>query len=607
MSNDAQSQGGGATQPSPATTVERPDIRKPPACCEYSSGPCDQDFRAERVAHGLVLFPSDPQQIAATIEAASDRLNRGDGKRWRTWKQLNVTGQVVFCAICKGMRFSQAIVADVTTLNFNLMFEIGVALGLELPVIPIRDTSYVRDKRVFNQLNLGVDAQGIPIPNPNFDASDPFIFSVNQPPIQWPNLRRITWQPMPGHSECLSPPTATYTNGATFESKLADLDQDGDLDLVCTSVWGSNAAYLNNGNGYFGSMNSADPPNEFNDGCAAFEFPVITPDWVGPSDFLLTLVRCMFDSYSYAECHTDCSNPDPTKAPTYYCPKWAKTMGDYELGIDPFWCDDPCTPNEDIYEFTVPGSIINKCTGVDIRDVNGDSLPDVAFSNRNDLEDLAVAYPSQYACLIFDYFSPTSPAPPTYDFLFINKSTPGNIDFEPCVELLGQPDDGTGYGELRLLVPGATDWLDANFANQAQLAENRVIWGTELRRWQCGESQESSSYGGTPVNLALLVDPLNAGLPYQILASASGTTPPTMYGGVFVQLKADSLTSAFQGALGPHPGAVGVLDENGAADILTFVPATTTLSGQKVWFGAVVCGKDGKAVFSTNVAEVQLD
>jgi nucleoside 2-deoxyribosyltransferase len=52
------------------------------------------------------------------------------------------------------MRHASAVVADVTTLNFNLMFEIGFAIGLGLPVIPIRDTSYVRDKRLFEQLGL---------------------------------------------------------------------------------------------------------------------------------------------------------------------------------------------------------------------------------------------------------------------------------------------------------------------------------------------------------------------------------------------------------------------------------------------------------------------
>lgn len=104
---------------------------------------------------GVFLYPSDPEQIAATIESASNLLQEQDpAVTWATWKQFQTTGQVIFCAICKSLRFTDFVVADVTTLNFNLLFEIGFALGLNLPVIPIRDTSFIRDKRDFEELGL---------------------------------------------------------------------------------------------------------------------------------------------------------------------------------------------------------------------------------------------------------------------------------------------------------------------------------------------------------------------------------------------------------------------------------------------------------------------
>lgn len=53
-------------------------------------------------------------------------------KRWITWKNLDVLGQMICCEICKAMHFAEAIVAEVTTLISNVMFEIGVAVGLEL-------------------------------------------------------------------------------------------------------------------------------------------------------------------------------------------------------------------------------------------------------------------------------------------------------------------------------------------------------------------------------------------------------------------------------------------------------------------------------------------
>jgi len=48
----------------------------------------------------------------------------------------------IFCEICKAYAVYALVVADVTTLNFNLLFEIGVAVGLGLPILPIRDTSF---------------------------------------------------------------------------------------------------------------------------------------------------------------------------------------------------------------------------------------------------------------------------------------------------------------------------------------------------------------------------------------------------------------------------------------------------------------------------------
>ena len=51
-------------------------------------------------------------------------------------------------------RSAKTIVADVSTLNFNLMFEVGFAIGLGLPVIPFRDSNYVQDKRAFEELGV---------------------------------------------------------------------------------------------------------------------------------------------------------------------------------------------------------------------------------------------------------------------------------------------------------------------------------------------------------------------------------------------------------------------------------------------------------------------
>ena len=130
-------------------------ILVPPAYCEYAAGECDQSFQGLSSVSGTFLYPSQQEQVAATIEAAVRLLReRTPRNGWRTWKEFDTRGQLIFCKVCKSMRSSEVVIADVTTLNFNLLFELGFALGLELPVIPVRDTTILSSHDEFRQLGL---------------------------------------------------------------------------------------------------------------------------------------------------------------------------------------------------------------------------------------------------------------------------------------------------------------------------------------------------------------------------------------------------------------------------------------------------------------------
>lgn len=126
----------------------------PPDYCEYASGTCDQSFVGLKESKGLFLYPSDPQNIACTFEQGLQKLREcASDLRWASWRDLG-TGQLIFCSVCKAIRHANLVVADVTTLNFNLLFEIGFSLGLELPLILARDTSYEQDGADFEDLGL---------------------------------------------------------------------------------------------------------------------------------------------------------------------------------------------------------------------------------------------------------------------------------------------------------------------------------------------------------------------------------------------------------------------------------------------------------------------
>ena len=127
----------------------------PPRYCEYAGGPCDQSFENLRPTDGFAIYPSEPPLIAETIETAIKRVRQGlPDQGWITWRDLGIPGQIIFCGICKALRSTQRTIADVTTLNSNVLFEIGFALGLGVSIQPARDRNYFKDELAFDELGM---------------------------------------------------------------------------------------------------------------------------------------------------------------------------------------------------------------------------------------------------------------------------------------------------------------------------------------------------------------------------------------------------------------------------------------------------------------------
>lgn len=125
-----------------------------PTFCQYADGPCDQDLPETKLSKAFWIFPSSPTEVSAVIDLAVREQAREVPGSWRSWRDLDIDGRLIFCEICKSMRATDVVIADITTLNMNVMFEIGFAVALGLSVIPIRDTSYSRDDDVYKELGL---------------------------------------------------------------------------------------------------------------------------------------------------------------------------------------------------------------------------------------------------------------------------------------------------------------------------------------------------------------------------------------------------------------------------------------------------------------------
>lgn len=134
----------------PATPIS------PPSFCQYATGACIRPEVATPVRPRIFFaYPGDPELISSTIETAIASLAAtARHLEWLTWRDMNPNGQILLCSICEAIRTSSAVVADVTTLNQNVMFELGFAIGLGLPVIPLRDTTLAADDRTFRELGV---------------------------------------------------------------------------------------------------------------------------------------------------------------------------------------------------------------------------------------------------------------------------------------------------------------------------------------------------------------------------------------------------------------------------------------------------------------------
>lgn len=132
-----------------------PPLLDPPAYCHYADGPCDQTFEPVDRTTAFFAYASSPTYIADVIETSATKLERLKPEvAWETWRGLSIAGQTIFCQICKKLRQSSTLIADVTTLNFNVLFEVGFALGLGLAVVPVRDTTHTANRRAYEEFGL---------------------------------------------------------------------------------------------------------------------------------------------------------------------------------------------------------------------------------------------------------------------------------------------------------------------------------------------------------------------------------------------------------------------------------------------------------------------
>jgi len=108
---------------------------------------------------GLVAYPFEPHDIGYTIRNSLEKLQQRDRYRdLSSWEETDIPGRFLITGILDKIEEGSIFIADITKLNFNVVFEIGYAIGRKKRAYLIRneiirpDTGMIRQVGIFDTL-----------------------------------------------------------------------------------------------------------------------------------------------------------------------------------------------------------------------------------------------------------------------------------------------------------------------------------------------------------------------------------------------------------------------------------------------------------------------
>ena len=101
-----------------------------------------------------MCYPSEPQQLGFTIEAAANHLRDFSNIQIDTWRQIDIPGRFLADGILHQIDAAAFVVADITRLNFNVTFEIGYSIGRQKRTVLITNEALNPEKKEIGQLGI---------------------------------------------------------------------------------------------------------------------------------------------------------------------------------------------------------------------------------------------------------------------------------------------------------------------------------------------------------------------------------------------------------------------------------------------------------------------
>jgi hypothetical protein len=99
-------------------------------------------------------YPSQPEMSRETLANAAQVVDRAGSISVVTWEELDIPGRMIIGRITTAIDRAAISVFDVTTLNENVMFEVGYAIGADRRIWLVRDTSDEAAERRFREVGV---------------------------------------------------------------------------------------------------------------------------------------------------------------------------------------------------------------------------------------------------------------------------------------------------------------------------------------------------------------------------------------------------------------------------------------------------------------------